>query len=125
MLGLTDADNNKPATCDIGLIIPKHFHTPESEKTEGNGDINNRSLSAWKWVPHTIGNRIPAVIWEAQCKSHHCTSPYSQQKVDLSSVPIYSSLLVLTQDPRNRMCFTPKFQRVAVGCTCVTKRLIP
>ncbi|KAG7328052.1 hypothetical protein KOW79_007996 [Hemibagrus wyckioides] len=122
VLSLTHANNKQTTICDTGLIIPKHFHTSESETMEGNGNINNRSLSAWKWIPHTGTRRIPGVIFEADCESHHCTYPGRQQHMELNSVPIYSNMLVLTQDLKNKKCFTVKFQRVTVGCTCVWER---
>ncbi|XP_060735430.1 interleukin 17a/f2 isoform X2 [Tachysurus vachellii] len=65
MLSLTHAANKQTTVCDIGLIITKHFHTSELETMDGNGSINNRSLSAWKWIPHTSTHRIPSVIFEA------------------------------------------------------------
>ncbi|XP_026990552.2 interleukin 17a/f2 [Tachysurus fulvidraco] len=125
MLSLTHAANKQTTVCDIGLIIPKHFHTSESEAMEGNGNINNRSLSAWKWIPHVSTHRIPSVIFEADCEHHHCTYPNIQQQKELNSVPIYSYMLVLKQDPKNRKCFTVHFHRVTVGCTCVWERSSP
>ncbi|GAA6071484.1 interleukin 17a/f2, partial [Tachysurus ichikawai] len=141
MLSLTHAANKQTTVCDIGLIISKHFHTSELETMEGNGNINNRSLSAWKWIPHTSSHRIPSVIFEADCEYHHCTFPNNQQQKEVrvnlnpnpnpnpnprpNSVPIYSYMLVLKQDPKNRKCFTINFHRVTVGCTCVWKRSSP
>ncbi|XP_034164199.1 interleukin 17a/f2 [Pangasianodon hypophthalmus] len=125
MLSLTHATSEQTTVCDIGLLIPKHFHTSESETMEGNGNINNRSLSAWNWTPHTSAHRIPGVIFEATCQSHHCSYPSSHHHTELNSVPIYSTTLVLTQNPKNRKCFTVKFQRVVVGCTCVWAKSLP
>ncbi|KAK2842970.1 hypothetical protein Q7C36_011185 [Tachysurus vachellii] len=125
MLSLTHAANKQTTVCDIGLIITKHFHTSELETMDGNGSINNRSLSAWKWIPHTSTHRIPSVIFEADCEYHHCTYPNNQEHRELNSVPIYSYMLVLKQDPKNRKCFTVNFHRVTVGCTCVWERSSP
>ncbi|XP_053489545.1 interleukin 17a/f2 isoform X2 [Ictalurus furcatus] len=125
MLSLTHATSEQTTICDIGLIIPKHFHTPESDTMKGNSNINNRSLSAWNWIPHSSAHRIPRVIFEAKCESHHCTNPHSHQHRELNSLPIYSTMLVLTQDPTNRKCFSVKFQRVTVGCTCVWSKSSP
>lgn len=74
---------------------------------------------------HTSPRWIPRVIYEAECQSHHCSYPGSHQHMELNSVPIYSSMLVLTQDPKNRKCFTIKFRKIAVGCMCVRARTSP
>ncbi|XP_060788949.1 interleukin 17a/f2 isoform X2 [Neoarius graeffei] len=119
MLSLTHATTKQTMNCGISLIIPKRFNTVQSEMMEGNGSINNSSLSAWNWISHTSTRRIPGVIFEAECKSHQCTYPNSHHHMELNSVPIYSYTLVLKQYPKNRKCFTVTFQRVTVGCTCV------
>ncbi|KAI5101957.1 interleukin 17a/f2 isoform X1 [Silurus meridionalis] len=107
--------------CNVKLI-----NTRDMPKTmKGNGNINNRSLSAWNWIPHTSAHRIPGVMFEAECQSHHCTHPNAYHHTELNSIPIYSNTLVLMQDPRNRKCFSVKFQRVTVGCTCVWAKSSP
>ncbi|KAM9466363.1 interleukin 17a/f2 [Clarias gariepinus] len=125
LLSLTQASFEHKRICDIGLVIPKQLHTGESGTMERNGNINNRSLSVWNWIPHHGANTIPGVIFEAKCQSHHCAYPNRPYHAELNSVPIYSNMLVLTQDQRNRKCFTVKFQRVAVGCTCVWAKSSP
>ncbi|XP_066498914.1 interleukin 17a/f2 [Hoplias malabaricus] len=105
--------------CTTKLRIPRDFHTLETESLGGNGNINNRSLSAWSWTPHTSSHRIPGVIFEAECRTQFCSDPNNQQQTELNSVPIYHDTLVLQQDEHDHSCFTASFQRVAVGCTCV------
>uniref|UniRef100_A0A4W4FRY2 Uncharacterized protein n=1 Tax=Electrophorus electricus TaxID=8005 RepID=A0A4W4FRY2_ELEEL len=119
MLSLTLASTGQKGECDIRLKIPRGFHTSESETLEGNGNINNRSLSPWNWIPNSSFHRIPEVIFEAECKTDYCNYPISNQKTELNSVPIYQDILVLKQDQANRNCFTASFQRVIISCTCV------
>uniref|UniRef100_A0A3B4C0V9 Interleukin 17a/f2 n=1 Tax=Pygocentrus nattereri TaxID=42514 RepID=A0A3B4C0V9_PYGNA len=118
MLSLTDVKATQKKICDVGLKIPD-FHGAEAEMLGGNGNINNRSLSAWNWIPDTSPHRIPGVIFEAQCETHYCTDPNNNLQTELNSVPIYHYILVLHQDKQDRKCFTASYQKVTVGCTCV------
>uniref|UniRef100_A0A3B4C0Z3 Interleukin 17a/f2 n=1 Tax=Pygocentrus nattereri TaxID=42514 RepID=A0A3B4C0Z3_PYGNA len=104
--------------CDVGLKIPD-FHGAEAEMLGGNGNINNRSLSAWNWIPDTSPHRIPGVIFEAQCETHYCTDPNNNLQTELNSVPIYHYILVLHQDKQDRKCFTASYQKVSLHSSCI------
>ncbi|XP_043119790.1 interleukin 17a/f2 [Puntigrus tetrazona] len=104
--------------CDTSLAISSDFHASVDADAKGNGNIHNRSLSAWTWIPKFSPHRIPQVIFEAQCSSEYCTLPNGVD-TRLNSLPIYQEILVLKQDTEDRKCFRATFERVIVGCTCV------
>ncbi|XP_075939283.1 interleukin 17a/f2 [Anarhichas minor] len=101
-----------PPRCDATLA----FSSEVSSSSEGNGNVHLRSLSPWIWRSSTVPNRIPSVLWEAECSSSLCSGPDGGQ--DLNSVPIYQNVLVLNRQDRGR-CFVASYRSVAVGCTCV------
>lgn len=70
-------------------------------------------------------NRIPSTLWEAQCTSIFSSGagPDKTQVQDLTSVPIYRKILVLTR--KDDGCYTATFQWVAVGCTSVRGTIRP
>uniref|UniRef100_A0A3Q0T5Y2 Uncharacterized protein n=1 Tax=Amphilophus citrinellus TaxID=61819 RepID=A0A3Q0T5Y2_AMPCI len=102
--------------CDTTLT----FSSELSTLTEGNGNINSRSLSPWKWKANTEENRIPGTLWEAECSTSFCSSsiPGQKDQHNLNSVPVYQDVLVLTSQTGGR-CYKASFRSVAVGCTCV------
>ncbi|KAI7804459.1 putative interleukin 17a/f2 [Triplophysa rosa] len=106
-------------TCDTAFTISSDDVTPQAENKDGNGNIHDRSLSPWTWIPKISSHRIPHVIFEARCNTEYCS--YSDSEVDerLNSVPIYQDILVLKQDTQDRTCFKATFESVVVGCTCV------
>ncbi|XP_048046842.1 interleukin 17a/f2 [Megalobrama amblycephala] len=118
LASLTFAKQREKHMCDTGLIISDDFYGSHSEDMEGNGNIHTRSLSAWTWIPKISQDRIPQVIYEAQCKSEYCTLPTGVDE-RLNSLPIYQDILVLKQDSKDKKCFRTTFERVIVGCTCV------
>ncbi|XP_070690730.1 interleukin 17a/f2 [Pempheris klunzingeri] len=105
-----------PPGCDTTLA----FSSEVSSSGEGNGNIHSRSLSPWSWRSTTEKNRIPSTLWEAECNSSFCSSPYSGQadRFSLNSVPIYQNVLVLTRKDGGH-CYTTSYRSVAVGCTCI------
>ncbi|KAI4903601.1 hypothetical protein NFI96_013574 [Prochilodus magdalenae] len=129
LLSLLDAKTAHNKICNISLKIPDDFHSAEA--LGGNGNINNRSLSAWNWTPHPSSHQIPGVIYEAECQTQYCTDPNpdpnnnNNLQTELNSVPIYHYILVLHQDKQDRKCFTASYQKVAVGCTCVWAKSSP
>uniref|UniRef100_A0A3Q3VUP0 Interleukin 17a/f1 n=1 Tax=Mola mola TaxID=94237 RepID=A0A3Q3VUP0_MOLML len=99
-----------PPACDSMLA----FSSELPSSSEEHGNIHSQSLSPWRWRSSTVKNRIPSTLWEAECTSSSCSSPYP----DLNSVPVYQNVLVLNRRDASR-CFAASFQTVAVGCTCV------
>ncbi|XP_062863916.1 interleukin 17a/f2 [Trichomycterus rosablanca] len=115
MFRIINAESGETRIC--GVKFSQNFHSG-SERTSGNGNINNRSLSSWNWISHQNSNRIPRVIFEAECQQQYCSSSSSYQQRELNSVPIYRHILVLVPDRQNRTCFHVSVRRVAVGCAC-------
>uniref|UniRef100_A0A673IX45 Interleukin 17a/f1 n=1 Tax=Sinocyclocheilus rhinocerous TaxID=307959 RepID=A0A673IX45_9TELE len=118
LANLTFAKQGQKRLCDTSLMISSDFSASPDTDAEGNGNIHNRSLSAWTWIPKISPHRIPQVNFEAQCNSEYCTFP-SGMDTRLNSLPIYQDILVLKQDKEDRKCFRATFERVIVGCTCV------
>ncbi|KAG1973142.1 interleukin 17a/f2 [Pimephales promelas] len=118
LASLTFAKQKPKQVCDTDLTISDDFYGSPSEDMVGNGNIHNNSLSAWTWIPKISHNRIPQVIFEAQCKSEYCTFPTGVDE-RLNSVPIYQDIMVLKKDSKDKKCFRATFERVIVGCTCV------
>uniref|UniRef100_A0A8C1INR3 Interleukin 17a/f2 n=1 Tax=Cyprinus carpio TaxID=7962 RepID=A0A8C1INR3_CYPCA len=118
LVNLTFAKQGQKRICDTSLMISSDINGSPDTDAEGNGNIHNRSLSAWTWIPKISPHRIPQVIFEAQCSSEYCTFP-SGMDTRLNSLPIYQDILVLKQDTEDRKCFRVTFERVIVGCTCV------
>ncbi|CAM4648523.1 hypothetical protein PO909_011480 [Leuciscus waleckii] len=117
LASLTFAKQKPNQICDTGLTISDDFYGSPSED-KGNGNIHSHSLSAWTWIQNISQDRIPQVIFEAQCKSVYCTFPTGVDE-RLNSLPIYQDILVLKMDSKNKKCFRATFERVIVGCTCV------
>uniref|UniRef100_A0A671K1E4 Uncharacterized protein n=1 Tax=Sinocyclocheilus anshuiensis TaxID=1608454 RepID=A0A671K1E4_9TELE len=118
LANLTFAKQGQKRICDTSLMISSDFSASLDTDAEGNGNIHNRSLSAWTWM-----NQIYCYVWEVNIKSslinsEYCTFP-SGMDTRLNSLPIYQDILVLKQDKEDRKCFRATFERVIVGCTCV------
>uniref|UniRef100_A0A671K420 Uncharacterized protein n=1 Tax=Sinocyclocheilus anshuiensis TaxID=1608454 RepID=A0A671K420_9TELE len=105
LANLTFAKQGQKRICDTSLMISSDFSASLDTDAEGNGNIHNRSLSAWTWMSSLIN-------------SEYCTFP-SGMDTRLNSLPIYQDILVLKQDKEDRKCFRATFERVIVGCTCV------
>nr|BAV01250.1 interleukin 17A/F2 [Cyprinus carpio] len=110
LANLTLAKQGQKKICDTSLTISNDFHASLDEDAKGNGNIHNRSLSAWTWIPKYSPRRIPQVIFEAQCSSEYCTLPNGVD-TRLNSLPIYQEILVLKQDTEDRKCFRATFER--------------
>uniref|UniRef100_A0A8C8CCI6 Uncharacterized protein n=2 Tax=Oncorhynchus tshawytscha TaxID=74940 RepID=A0A8C8CCI6_ONCTS len=125
LLGLTMAKGEvgEKERCEDTLTIPSDYYkTPE--ESEGNGNINTRSLSPWTWKPITVKNRIPPTIWEAKCSSMYCIYPTNSSQAvgyQQNSVTIYQQVMVL-HISATRKCYNVAFLSVAVGCTCAWAR---
>ncbi|XP_077094721.1 interleukin 17a/f2 [Siphateles boraxobius] len=117
LASLTFAKQKPKQICDTGLTISDDFYGSPSEDMEGNGNIHSHSLSAWTWKLNISDDRIPQVIFEAQCKSEYCTFPTGVER--LNSLPIYQDIMVLKRDSKDKKCFRATFESVIVGCTCV------
>ncbi|XP_067310759.1 interleukin 17a/f2 [Pseudorasbora parva] len=118
LASLAFAKQKQKQICDTSLTISDDFYGSSSEDMVGNGHIHNLSLSAWTWKPKISHDRIPQVIFEAQCNSEYCTFPTGVDE-RLNSLPIYQDVLVLKRDSKDKKCFRATFERVIVGCTCV------
>uniref|UniRef100_A0A4W5P9Y9 Uncharacterized protein n=1 Tax=Hucho hucho TaxID=62062 RepID=A0A4W5P9Y9_9TELE len=126
LLGLTMAKGKKGTKerCNDTLIIPSDYYKIPTEESEGNGNINTRSLSPWTWKTTTVENRLPPTIWEAECSSMYCVYPTNRNQYmhyGQNSVPIYKQVMVLYTSA-TRKCYSASFLSVAVGCTCVWAR---
>ncbi|XP_028999811.1 interleukin 17a/f2 [Betta splendens] len=117
--GATESETPAAAPCAFALVPPTDFVS----LTKESGSIHNRSLSPWRWRSSKVRNRIPATIWEAECTSSVCSSPFPghQGGQYLNSVPVYQTVLVLTRQERGS-CYVASYKSVAVGCTCVLAR---
>nr|XP_055029213.1 interleukin 17a/f2 [Misgurnus anguillicaudatus] len=118
LVNLVYAKQGQKRICETSLTISTDFQAM-AENIDGNGNIHNRSLSPWTWIPKFSSNRIPQVIFEAQCNTEYCKYPNSDVDERLNSVPVYQERLVLIQDTQDRKCFRATFESVIVGCTCV------
>ncbi|KAJ8379852.1 hypothetical protein SKAU_G00006300 [Synaphobranchus kaupii] len=82
--------------------------------------INERSVAAWRYVEKIDLDRVPQVIYEANClTSHSCRdveSPFS-----LESIPISIKMPVLR---KSRRCSSHslEFETVTIACICATTR---
>ncbi|KAG5840185.1 hypothetical protein ANANG_G00186170 [Anguilla anguilla] len=82
--------------------------------------INERSVAAWRYVEKIDLDRVPQVIYEANClTSHSCRdvdSPFS-----LESIPISIKMPVLR---KSRRCssYSLEFETVTIACICATTR---
>ncbi|XP_068446727.1 interleukin 17a/f2 [Clinocottus analis] len=106
-----------PPRCSSTLT----FSSEVASYSEGNGNINLRSLSPWTWRSSTSSTRIPSTLWEAECSGGSCSG--LDGGLDLISVPIYQNILVLTRRARGR-CFVASYRSVAVGCTCARAQTV-
>ncbi|KAF6734614.1 Interleukin-17A [Oryzias melastigma] len=111
-----------PPDCNITL----QFSSETSSFSRGNGNIQQRSMSPWRWKSTSVKHQIPSTLWEAECVSSFCSSPVSgpSQDYSLNSVPIYQNILVLNR-VKGSHCYTASYRLVAVGCTCVWARTNP
>ncbi|KAG7465769.1 hypothetical protein MATL_G00157050 [Megalops atlanticus] len=94
LLGTSQAKDNARSICNTTLKIPRNYQAGRGDVQEGNGNIHNRSLSAWTWRINYEENRIPKSISEAVCTFSYCTDPKSHpDKAELhdklNSVPIH------------------------------------
>ncbi|XP_052002088.1 interleukin 17a/f2 [Xyrauchen texanus] len=119
LMSITYAKQGQKRICNTDLTISSFYDSSQAANTVGNGNIHNRSLSSWTWIPKISFHRIPQVIFEAQCQSEYCNYPYTGVDSRLNSLPIYQDILVLKQDTQDGKCFRAVFERVIVGCTCV------
>ncbi|XP_051578698.1 interleukin 17a/f2 [Myxocyprinus asiaticus] len=119
LVSITFSKQEKKRICNTDLTISSDYDSSQAANTFGNGNIHNRSLSAWTWIPKFSFHRIPQVIFEAQCHSEYCSYPNTGVDSRFNSLPIYQDILVLEQDTQDRKCFRAMFERVIVGCTCV------
>uniref|UniRef100_A0A8C2ZQR2 Uncharacterized protein n=1 Tax=Cyclopterus lumpus TaxID=8103 RepID=A0A8C2ZQR2_CYCLU len=116
-LVVSSSPPSAPSRCNSTLTFSSEVYS----YSEGNGNINLRSLSPWSWRSSTSWTRIPSTLWEAECSSSFCSG--LDGGLDLISVPIYQNVLVLNRQARVR-CFTVSYRSVAVGCTCVWAKTI-
>ncbi|XP_036398080.1 interleukin 17a/f2 [Megalops cyprinoides] len=123
LLGTSQAKDKARSICNTTLKIPWNYQAGRGDVQEGNGNIHNRSLSAWTWRVNYEENRIPKSISEAVCNFSYCTDPKSDpDKAELhdklNSVPIHQEVLVLNLN-KTLNCYQASYISVTVGCTCV------
>ncbi|XP_050990229.1 interleukin 17a/f2 [Labeo rohita] len=121
LASLTFAKQGQKKLCDTSLTID--FYASLDLDAEGNGNIHNRSLSPWTWIPKYSPDRIPQFLFEAQCSSEYCVFP-SGVDIGLNSLPIYQDILVLKQDTEDRKCFRVTFERVILRHLLLTEYIL-
>ncbi|KAG7481044.1 hypothetical protein MATL_G00062540 [Megalops atlanticus] len=82
--------------------------------------INERSVAAWRYVEKIDLERVPQVIYEANClTSHSCRDMDSA--FSLETIPISIKIPVLR---KNRRCasYSLEYEAVNIACICATSR---
>ncbi|KAJ7311924.1 hypothetical protein JRQ81_006244 [Phrynocephalus forsythii] len=94
-----------------------------------NKDINERSISPWKYNLNEDDNRYPPRLAFAECLCRGCIDLRSgQESFSLNSMPVHQSLMVLRRNACQREDGTPGFSfevqyiSVPVACACVLPR---
>uniref|UniRef100_A0A8C9S5K6 Interleukin-17A-like n=1 Tax=Scleropages formosus TaxID=113540 RepID=A0A8C9S5K6_SCLFO len=127
LMEVTLSKASPQTVCGNTLKIPRGYHRAQPGLQNRNGDIHNRSLSAWTWTINHEENRIPKTITEAVCSFTYCINPKTnpdQIELDekLISVPIHQTVLVLNLvKPLNG--YQASFISISVGCICVKRRI--
>ncbi|XP_041957878.1 interleukin-17F-like [Alosa sapidissima] len=82
--------------------------------------INERSVAPWNYVEKVDLDRMPQVIFEAEClSSHSCRGVDSA--FSLESIPITLKMPVLRRNPRCAT-FSLEFEPINIACICATSR---
>uniref|UniRef100_A0A8C8MHY0 Interleukin-17N n=1 Tax=Oncorhynchus tshawytscha TaxID=74940 RepID=A0A8C8MHY0_ONCTS len=82
--------------------------------------LNERSVAAWNYVEKIDLNRVPPVLYEANClESHSCTGLDSTLR--LETIPITLRMPVLRKNPRCTS-FSLEFEPINIACICATSR---
>ncbi|KAM9544515.1 uncharacterized protein ACWYII_035852 [Salvelinus alpinus] len=82
--------------------------------------LNERSVAAWNYVEKIDLNRVPPVLYEANClESHSCKGMDST--LSLESIPITLRMPVLRKNPRCSS-FSLEFEPINIACICATSR---
>ncbi|XP_041796917.1 interleukin-25-like [Chelmon rostratus] len=88
-------------------------------------DLNNRSLSPWRYSLHEDVDRIPREIAFAECLCQGCIIN-QREELSYNSVQVFAWLMVLrrTRCPRDPDKYVLKrdFLKVPVACTCAVPR---
>ncbi|KAJ8391736.1 hypothetical protein AAFF_G00086860 [Aldrovandia affinis] len=99
------------------LAFLKDYH---SHLIDVPSRINERSVAAWRYVEKIDLDRVPQVIYEANClTSHSCRDVDSA--FSLESIPISINMPVLR---KSRRCssYALEFETVTIACICATTR---
>ncbi|CAM4545691.1 unnamed protein product [Leuciscus chuanchicus] len=82
--------------------------------------INERSVAAWSYEENLDLDRVPQIIYEANClNSHSCKGVDSSSS--LESIPIAIKMPFLRKNPRCPT-YALEFEDVNIACICATSR---
>ncbi|XP_067084624.1 interleukin-17F-like [Osmerus mordax] len=80
--------------------------------------INKRSVAPWSYVEHIDLDRVPQVIYEANClTSHSCRGLDSS----LETLPITLKMPVLRKNTRCAT-YSLEYEAINIACICATSR---
>ncbi|KAJ8263717.1 hypothetical protein COCON_G00161740 [Conger conger] len=82
--------------------------------------INERSVAAWRYVEKIDLDRVPQVIYEANCLTSHSCRDVSGP-LSLESIPISIKMPVLKKS-RRCVSYSLEFETVTIACICATTR---
>uniref|UniRef100_A0A672QF51 Uncharacterized protein n=1 Tax=Sinocyclocheilus grahami TaxID=75366 RepID=A0A672QF51_SINGR len=82
--------------------------------------INERSIAAWSYEKNIDLDRVPQIIYEANClNTHSCKGVDSS--FSLESIPIAIKMPFLRKNPRCPT-YALEFKDVNIACICATSR---
>ncbi|XP_045081574.1 interleukin-17A-like [Coregonus clupeaformis] len=111
-----------------GQCVDKSFCTSSLEDLEEYhaqlvslpNRLNERSVAAWTYVQNIDLNRVPQVLYEANClESHSCKGLDSTPS--LETIPITLRMPVLRKTP-HCASFSLEFEPINIACICATSR---